>query len=423
MKARPNRRSVLAGLLATSLPGIAAPALAQNRKLRIVVIGGGFAGATSARALHTKGFDVTLVEPSLAYVACPLSNAVIGGLRSIEMQVFGYGALAQQGIKLMSSTAEAIDAQMRRVRLGTGEALDYDRLVLAPGIDVRLDNALPGYDARAAEIMPHAWKAGPQTLLLANQLAAMPEGGTVLMAIPANPYRCPPGPYERASLIAHYLQRQKPRAKLILLDAKDAFSKRPLFEAGWATLYPGIIEWVPLSKGGKVTEVDAGGMTLVTEFGRHTGDVVNVIPPQRAAPIALAAGVADRSGWCPIDPITFESRLMPNIHVLGDAAIMGAIPKSAFAAHGEALACAEAIAALSAGQTPAEPRLLNTCYSLVSPDYGISVAGAYRPANGIFADIAGAGGTSPLDAGPDVRRQEAAFAEGWFGRITTDVFG
>jgi sulfide dehydrogenase [flavocytochrome c] flavoprotein chain len=415
-----TRRGAIGAAIAATL---AAPAVGQARRPAIVVVGGGFAGAAAARALAAKGFSVTLVEPSAFYVACPLSNAVIGGLRDLDQQSFGYAGIAKSGVRIVPTAATAIDAETREVRLASGDPLAYDRLVLAPGIEVRTDGALPGYVAGAEETMPHAWKAGPQTLLLARQLAAMRDGGTVLMAIPANPYRCPPGPYERASLIAHLLKRRNPRAKLILLDAKDAFSKRPLFEAAWKDLYPGLIEWVSLSGGGKVTEVDVGGMTLVTEFGRHKGDVVNVIPPQRAAPIALASGVADRSGWCPIDPVTFESRLRPGIHVIGDAAIMGAIPKSAFAAHGEALAAAEAIAALLEGRQPVEPRLLNTCYSLVAPDYGISVAGVYRPAGGIFADVQGAGGTSAADAGPDVRQAEALYAEDWFRRITTDVFG
>jgi sulfide dehydrogenase [flavocytochrome c] flavoprotein subunit len=416
-----TRRAAVSGALAAAM---ASPAISQARRPAIAVVGGGFAGGAAARALAARGFDVTLVEPSAAYVACPLSNAVIGGLRSMSAQTFGYEGLRKAGIRLVTAAASAIDAEERQIRLETGDALSYDRLVLAPGIEARVDGALPGYAAGAEETMPHAWKAGPQTALLARQLAAMKEGGTVLMAIPANPYRCPPGPYERASLIAHFLERHNPRAKLILLDAKDAFSKRSLFQAAWAELYPGLIEWVPLSGGGKVTEVDVGAMSLVTEFGRHRGDVVNVIPPQRAAPIAVAAGVADRSGWCPIDPMTFESRLRPGIHVVGDAAIMGAIPKSAFAAHGEALAAAEAIAALAAGVAPPEPRLINTCYSLVAPDYGISVAGVYRPAaNGLFADIAGAGGASAADAGRNARRAEAAYAEGWFRRITADVFG
>jgi sulfide dehydrogenase [flavocytochrome c] flavoprotein subunit len=272
-------------------------------------------------------------------------------------------------------------------------------------------------------VLPHAWQAGAQTELLRRQLEAMEDGGTVVMTVPANPYRCPPGPYERASLIAHYLKTRKPRSKLLVLDAKDAFSKQRLFEAAWAALYPGLLEYVPLSGGGRVTGVDVAAREVVTEFGNHAGAVVNVIPPQRAGALAQIAGAADRSGWCPVDPASFESRLLPNIHVIGDACIAGAMPKSAFAANAQARVCADAIARLLRGATVPEPRLLNTCYSLVAPGYGISVAGVYRPAEGVLADIPGAGGTSPLDAPASFREAEASYAEDWFETITADAFG
>jgi NADPH-dependent 2,4-dienoyl-CoA reductase/sulfur reductase-like enzyme len=251
----------------------------------------------------------------------------------------------------------------------------------------------------------------------------MPDGGTVVISAPANPFRCPPGPYERASLIAHYLKASKPRSKLIILDAKDAFSKQRLFEAAWQELYSGLIEWVPLSAGGRVTEVDPATKTLVTEFGSHNADVVNVIPPQRAGAIAQIAGVADRTGWCPIDPVTFESRLQPGIHIVGDAAIGGAMPKSAFSANAQAKACAAAVAALLREREPAQPKLINTCYSLVAPGYGISIAGVYQPRDGLLAEVEGAGGVSSLDAARDVRELEAAYAEDWFRTITSEVFG
>jgi sulfide dehydrogenase [flavocytochrome c] flavoprotein chain len=293
--------------------------------------------------------------------------------------------------------------------------------VLAPGIDIRW-SALPGYDEAAAEKMPHAWKAGAQTLLLRRQLESMEDGGTVIMAAPANPFRCPPGPYERASLIAHYLKTRKPRSKLLVLDAKDQFSKQSLFQNAWKELYPNHLEWVGLSQGGKVTSVEPAEMTLVTEFGKHRAAVANVIPPQRAGGIAEAAGVADRTGWCPIDPVTFESKLAPNIHLLGDAIIAGGMPKSAFSANAQAKVCASAIARLLAGQPPDEPRLINTCYSIVAPNYGISVVDVYRPVNGVLTAIPG-GGVSPADAPHSFRAQEALFADGWFNTITSEVFG
>ncbi|WP_225767770.1 NAD(P)/FAD-dependent oxidoreductase [Inquilinus sp. Marseille-Q2685] len=399
-----------------------APSVLGQGTARVVVVGGGFGGAGCARALRRHDVAVTLVEPEERFTACPFSNEVIAGLRDLDAQRFGYDGLRRDGVEVVHRSATAIDARYRRVRLDDGSELAYDRLVLAPGIELRFD-ALPGYDRAAAEAMPHAWKAGGQTLLLRRQLEAMPDGGVVAIAAPANPFRCPPGPYERASLIAHYLKTRKPRSKLIVLDAKDAFSKQRLFQVAWDALYPGLLEWVPLSSGGKVTEVDVAAKTLVTEFGSHRADVANVIPPQRAGAIARAAGVADQTGWCPIDPVTFESRLQPGIHVIGDAAIAGAMPKSAFAANAQAQVCAAAVAGLLRGETPGEQKLVNTCYSLVAPGYGISVAGVYRPADGLLREVEGAGGTSPLDAPPEVRELEARYAEAWFQTITGSVFG
>ncbi|KQU25833.1 cytochrome C [Methylobacterium sp. Leaf94] len=397
------------------------PALAQAAP-KVVVIGGGFGGATAARALHGGGLDVTLVEVNSTYVSCPFSNEVIAGLQPMAAQRFGYEGLARAGIRVVHAAATGIDADARRVTLADGTARPYDRLVLSPGIDLRFD-AIPGYDAAAAERMPHAWKAGEQTLLLARQLAAMPEGGTVVLAVPGNPYRCPPGPYERASLIAHVLKTTKPRAKLILLDAKDTFSKQRLFQSGWKALYPTQLEYVPLAEGGQVTAVDPDAMIVHTDFSDYKADVACIIPPQRAGRIAAVAGVADRSGWCPIDPVTFESRLVPGIHVIGDAAIAGAMPKSAFSANAQAKVCADAVIDLLAGRAPETPKLINTCYSLVAPGYGISIAGVYHPAGGVLADVEGAGGISPVDASMALRKQEALHAADWYRTITRQVFG
>ena len=362
----------------------------------MVVVGGGFGGASCARALRQADprIVVTLVEPNATFTACPFSNEVIAGLRELSAQQFTYQRVAADGITVARATATAVDAPARSVALGDGTRLPYDRLVLAPGIDIRW-GALTGYDEAAAALMPHAWRAGEQTVLLRRQLEAMADGGLVVISAPANPFRCPPGPYERASLIAHYLKTKKPRSKLLVLDAKDAFSKQRLFQAAWAELYPGLLEWVPLSKGGNVTSVEPATRTLVTDFGRHQAAVANVIPPQKAGRIADLAGVADRSGWCPIDPVTFESKLVPGIHVIGDAAIAGAMPKSAFAANSQAKTCAAAVARLLAGSAPGAPKLINTCYSLVAPDYGISVAGVYVPSGGQLADVPGSGGVSP----------------------------
>jgi sulfide dehydrogenase [flavocytochrome c] flavoprotein subunit len=417
-----RRRFLGLGITAATL--FPTPVFAQGVGPRVVVVGGGFGGASCARALRQLDprTQVTLIEADAAFTACPLSNAVIAGLRPLSAQQFTYDRVAADGILVARATATAVDAASRSVILTGGTRAAYDRLVLAPGIEIRW-GVLPGYDEAAAARMPHAWRAGEQTLLLRQQLEAMPDGGLVVMSAPANPFRCPPGPYERASLIAHYLKSRKPRSKLILLDAKDAFSKQKLFQAAWAELYPGLLEWVPLSRGGSVTAVDPATLTLTTDFGKHQAAVANVIPPQKAGRIADAAGVADRSGWCPVDPATFESRLVPGIHVIGDAAIAGAMPKSAFAANSQAKTCAAAVLALLTGKTPPVPKLINTCYSLVAPDYGISIAGVYTPSGGQLAEVPGAGGVSPADAPRPTRAVEAGLAEAWFRTISAEVFG
>lgn len=390
---------------------------------RVVVIGGGFAGASCARALRKLDphIAVTLVEPSAAFLACPMSNAVIAGLRDMDQQRFTYEAVRADGVTLASLAAAAIDSNARTVSLSDGTRLNYDRLVLAPGIDIRWD-ALPGYDQAAAEQMPHAWQAGEQTLLLRRQLLAMDDGGLVVISAPPGPSRCPPGPYERASLIAYYLKAHKPRSKVIVLDAKDAFPRQRLFLSAWRELYPGLIEWVPLSSGGQVVSVEPATRTLVTDFDRYRAAVANVIAPQKAGRIAAAAGVVDRSGWCPINPVTFESRLQPKIHVIGDAAITGAMPKSAFGAHTEATSCAAAVVALLAGREAASPRLTNACYSLVAPDYGVSEVGTYRPKGDEFEEVPESGAAGHADEARAARAKDAQQAETTFRTLTGEVF-
>ena len=415
-----RRHFLKLGAAAGLVPGAA---LAQ-RKAKIVVIGGGFGGATAARTLKAlqPSFQVTLVEPNPVYTSCPFSNSVLANLREIAQQQFRYDGIRGAGVTVAETSAMAVDADAKTVTLADGNSLSYDRLIMSPGIDFDW-KAIQGYDEAAAEKMPHAWKAGAQTELLRRQLQAMDDGGLVVMSAPANPFRCPPGPYERASLIAYWLKIWKPKSKLLLLDAKDAFSKQRLFQNGWAELYPGTIEWVPLSQGGKVTAVDPATLTLTTEFGAHKAAVANVIPPQKAGAIAAQVGVADRTGWCPVEPVAFESTLRPNIHVLGDAAIMGGMPKSAFAANAQAKVCAAAIVKLLAGEKPQDPIVINTCYSLVAADYGISIAGVYRPDKGQLTDVSGAGGTSPLVAVGGLRGQEALYASSWFRTITAETFG
>ncbi|PIT00597.1 cytochrome C [Bradyrhizobium nitroreducens] len=418
-----TRRTAVLGITAAAT-SLATPSILRAQSAgRIVVIGGGFGGAACARALKRADakLQVTLIEPNKIFTSCPFSNEVIAGLREMETQHFGYDKLAADGIAVIGQAAAKIEPQQRSVTTTDGTVLTYDRLVLSPGIDFH-GEALPGYDDAASEKMPHAWRAGAQTLLLRRQLEAMADGGTVVIAIPANPSRCPPAPYERASLIAHYLKTKKPRSKVLILDAKDNFSQQRLFEKAWKELYGDMIERIGLSQGGRVTSVDPATMTIVTEFGNYTPDVANVIPPQRAGRIAEIAGAADATGWCPIDPMSFESKRVRNVHVIGDACLGGGIPKSASAASAQGKACAAAIVALLAGRTPEPPRLTGVCYNTVAPDYGFSLAGNYQPKGDIFAEVEG-GATSPVDAPRELRAREAAEAERWFQTITTDTFG
>ncbi|MET4797841.1 sulfide dehydrogenase [flavocytochrome c] flavoprotein subunit [Bradyrhizobium sp. LB11.1] len=420
---RVTRRDAVFGITATAAT-LAWPSISRAQSTsRVVVVGGGFGGAACARALKRAQGDsqVILIEPNAVFTCCPLSNEVIAGLRDIEVQQFDYDKLAADGVTVIGQTVTTIEPQQRSVLTADGVALPYDRLVLSPGIDFHFD-ALPGYDEAASEKMPHAWKAGAQTLLLRRQLEAMDDGGTVAIAIPANPSRCPPAPYERASLIAHYLKTKKPRSKVLVLDAKDNFSQQRLFEKAWKELYGDMIERIGLSQGGRVTSVDPATRTIITEFGNYTPDVANVIPPQRAGHIAEIAGATDATGWCPIDPVTFESKLVKNIHVIGDACLGGGIPKSASAASAQGKACAAAIVNLLAGRAPEAPRLTGVCYNTVAPGYGFSLAGNYQPKGDIFAEVEG-GATSPVDAPRELRAREAAEAERWFQTITADTFG
>jgi sulfide dehydrogenase [flavocytochrome c] flavoprotein chain len=418
-----TRRNVVGGL-AASAGWLTLPSISKAQSAgRIVVIGGGFGGAACAREL--KRLDpklaVTLVEPNRTFTACPLSNEVIAGLRDIGTQQFGYDRIAASGVTVIAQAAAKIDPQVRTVVLADSTSLAYDRLVLAPGIDFRFD-ALEGYDEAASLKMPHAWKAGEQTLLLHKQLEAMEDGGTVALAVPANPARCPPAAYERASLIAYYLKTRKPRSKVLILDAKDTIPQQRLFENAWKELYGDMIERIPLSQGGRVTSVDPSTNTIVTEFGNYTPEVANVIPPQKANRIAEIAGAADKTGWCPIDPTTFASKLVPNVHVIGDACLGGGIPKSASAASAQGKACAAAIVSLMAGNAPEAPRLTGICYDTVAPGYAFSLAGIYQPKDDIFVEAEGSG-SSAVEAPREVRTREADDAQTWYRTITVDTFG
>jgi sulfide dehydrogenase [flavocytochrome c] flavoprotein chain len=421
-----DRRNVLKlSLAAATAAVISSPAVrAQSAGARVVVIGGGFGGATCARMLRKADprLAVTLVEASRTYTASPMSNAVIAGLRDLDQQQFGYDALARDGVTLALAAATAIDPHARSVTLAAGTTLSYDRLVLAPGIDFRWD-AIAGYDEAASALVPHAFKGGEQIALLRRQLEAMDDGGLVVISAPVNPARCPPAPYERAGLIAHYLKSKKPRSKVVVLDAKDSFTMQKLFQNAWSELYPGMIEWMSVSSGGALASVDPKTRTLSTDFDKYEAAVANVIPPQKAGHAAELAGVADRTGWCPVDPVTFESKLQPGVHVIGDAAIAGAMPRSASAANSQGKICAAAIARMLSGQIPDAPTLTSSCFSLLAPDYAISQRGTYRPLNDQYNEAEPGIVVSPLAAARAERSAEAKEAAAWYADITAGVFG
>lgn len=426
-----SRRSLLKGAGAVSLlpllSACGATGLSSGTAGRVVVVGGGFGGATAAKYIKrgNPAIDVTLVEPNKTFYTCPFSNLVLAGERKMDSIGHNYQELQEiYGVRVIHALAEDVDPVAHTLRLSTGSTLKYDRLVLSPGIDFRW-NSIEGYDQQAAELAPHAWKAGPQTLLLRKQLEQMEDGGVYILSAPANPFRCPPGPYERASMIAHYFSQHKPRSKVLILDSKDNFSKQGLFTAAWKEVYGNRIEWVGLSNDGRVTRVDAAKREVTTEFGTvHKASVLNVVPPQKAGVIAERAGVTNESGWVPVNPRTFESERVKDIYVVGDATVAAPMPKSGFAANAQGKVAAAAIVASLEGTDTVDPYWANTCYSLINPDYGISVAGVYRlnDENRII-ETPGSGGVSPANAAASFRRNEAEYAVGWYNAISQDTWG
>lgn len=404
---------------------ISAPVFSQQSAGRVVVIGGGFGGATAAKYIKQRNplIDVTLVEPAQKFYTCPFTNLYLGGLRTFEAQGHSFDELRSMGVKVLQDFAQSADGAAKTLKLAGGQTLAYDKLVLSPGIDF-LWNKLEGYDEAASLLAPHAWKAGAQTILLKKQLDAMPDGGTFVMVAPANPYRCPPGPYERISMVAHYFKTQKPKSKILVLDAKDAFSKQGLFLDGWKRFYGDMIEWVPANKDGNVIRVDAKNLSVETDFGKiHKAAVLNVIPPQKAGLIAERAGVSNKSGWVPVKPDTFESTQVKDIYVVGDATIAAPMPKSGFCANAQGKVAAAAIVNALAGKPAAAASWSNTCYSLVAPDYGISVAGVYQVADGKIVEVKGSGGVSPREASDTVRKLEALHGVAWYNAIARDTWG
>lgn len=425
--------TVAGGLTATTaLAGtLAIPRVARAAGSRVVIVGGGAAGATTAKYLRRAdpSIDVTLIEAKTEHHTCFMSNEVVGGLRPLDRIKVGYDGLAAHGIKVVHGLVTDIDPAAKTVKTQDGTAYPYDRLVVTPGIDMDYD-ALPGYDEAATQIMPHAWQAGPQTALLRKQLEDMKDGGTFIMVAPPNPFRCPPGPYERVSLVANYFKQHKPKSKILILDPKDAFSKQGLFVQAWEKFYgygtpDSMIEWIPAAKQGKVIRVDPASMTVETDFETYQGDVINVIPPQKAGKIAFTAGLTGDGKWCPVNMLTFESTIHPGIHVLGDAAVASDMPKSGYSANSQGKVAARAIAALLKGEAAPAASYVNTCYSIAAPDHCFSVAAVYRYSDEekkILA-VKGAGGLSPMDASAEVRKREMAYAHSWYDNIVHDSWG
>lgn len=426
-----TRRNFLKISLATTVSATAAisPAIRAATSRHVVIVGGGIGGSTAAKYLRLMDdrIKVTVIEPKSHYTTCFMSNEFLGGERDFKTLQFSYAGLTQHGVNLIQDRVTAIDADKRQVKTAGGQTLHYDRCIVSPGIDFRWE-AIEGHSAELAERIPHSYQAGPQTLTLKKQLEAMPDGGTVIIAPPANPFRCPPAPYERTSQIAHYLKNHKPKSKILVLDDKPNFSKQKLFEAGWKRHYGygssnSMIEWISVDSGGHIESIDPKTNTVSAQADDFKADVINLIPPQKAGHLAFQAGLTDESGWCPVNHLTFESRIHKNIHVIGDSAIAAPLPKSGYAANSAAKVCAAAIVSLFNDTDMIHPSLINTCYSMIAPNDAISVAMVYGFEKGKIIKMKGAGGLTPGDASDQLRAREAAYAHSWFNNMTHDIFG
>ncbi len=376
-----KRRAILQLAGAAAALAAVGRARAQAPRARVVVVGAGYGGATAARYLRlwAPSIEVTLVERSPRFVSCPLSNLVLGGAASIEDVTREYAGLARRGIRLVEDSATAIDPARKVVKLARGADLPYDRLVVSPGIDFLLGE-MPGFQSAAREgQVLHAWKAGPETVALRRQLEAMRDGGVYVLSIPASPYRCPPGPYERACQVAAYFKKAKPRSKVLVLDAnQEITSKGPLFRKAWAELYPGIIDYQPNAL---AVDVDGPGRTVKLELDDVKGDVLNVVPPHRAGELAARAGlITHNQRWCNVDWRSLESTAVPGVHVLGDATLSApAMAKAGHMANQHGKVCAAAIIALLSGEAPnPAPVFASTCYSFVSEREAIHVASIHQ---------------------------------------------
>jgi sulfide dehydrogenase [flavocytochrome c] flavoprotein subunit len=415
-----------AGLVVPAALTLSGCSTTQARKGagQVVVIGGGFGGAAAAKYLkrYNPELNVTLVEPNTQYVTCPGSNWVIGGFAEMKEITHTYDGLKKIGVELVHEMVASVDTVKKSVKLASGKQLSYDRLVVSPGIDFKW-NTIEGVDPSTEQSLPHAYKAGEQTLLLRDQLRAMKDGGTFVMVAPPNPFRCPPGPYERVGCIAHYLKNNKPKSKILVLDQKNNFSKQGLFMEGWESQYGQMIEYVKLDDGGKVFGIDVASKTINADYGQVKADVINYIPPQKAGKLAELMGLTNEIGFCPVNQMTFESVVQKDVYVIGDACIAGPMPKSGHSAASQAKTMAANIVLDMAGKEALIAKNVNTCYSLITPDYAISVAAVFDVVDGKIIEVKGAGGVSPMRASPQTRLLEANYTRGWYASITDEVWG
>ena len=389
-------------------------------KAKVVIVGGGFAGASCALFLRrlSPGIRITLIDPDDRYVTCPMSNSVLAGWRDIKSISVPRHGLERAGVNYVRGRITSIDTQLRRAKLAGGGILAYDRLVLAPGIRF-LWGKPQGYDLAAAQSMPHAWQAGAQTEILAAQLRAMRNGGVFAISVPPGLMRCPPGPFERASLVAAYLRQNKPRSKVLIFDSNNRFPRQDAFTDAWNSLYPKMIEWIPVVEDGAVVRVAPAEKVLYTSRGAHRVDVANIIPPQAPGLLAAQVGLASDHGWCPIKPETFESSSVANVHVIGDACIADPMPKAASAAVSQAKQCALAIVAALEGREPPAPVFESVCYSLLARGSALSIHGRYQLTDGAIRQMPAA----PDDAGSPRSAQEAQNAEDWYRGVVSNAFG
>ena len=402
---------------------MAAPTVIGMAKPNVVVIGGGAGGATAARyiAKDSKGaVNVVLIEPSRTYYTCFFSNLYLGGFQKMDDLGHSYGGLASGGVNVVHDWATGVDKGKKMVSTAGGANIPYDKLVIAPGIDF-VDGAVPGWDVAAQNKMPHAYKAGSQTELLKAQLMGMKEGGVFVMVAPPNPYRCPPGPYERVSMVAHQLKKTNPKAKIIILDPKPKFSKQGLFQEGWSNHYEGMIEWLNNDITGGVTGVNPDTMEVMTDGETFKADVCNVIPAMKAGRIAEIAGVTNDKGWAPVNGNTMQSTMDEHVYVLGDASQQGDMPKSGFSANSQAKVCANAVRAAVTGSKQFPAKYSNTCWSLIDTNDGVKVGASYKGTDEKITKTSGFVSKTGEDA--DLRKKTYEESLGWYAGITKDMFG